>query len=74
MKICLYTPHLISNEVVSVFKIAPRIGVSPISGGADLTKTYQLKEGGPYKQDRRTIDFNSVIWEDELVLEEEIFG
>jgi hypothetical protein len=72
MKICLYTPHLPSNEIVSIFKITLRTGISPISGRVNLTKTYQLKEGGPYKQDRRTIDFNSIIWEDELVLEEEI--
>jgi len=71
MKICLYTPHLISNDIVSVFKIAPRIGVPPISGSVNLMKTYQLKEDGPYKQERRAIDFNSVIWEDELYLEEE---
>ena len=66
--------HLPSNEIVSIFKTLPGGGLSQLSGSVNLTKTYQLEEDGPHMKDRRAIDFDSVNWEDDLVLEEEIFG
>jgi hypothetical protein len=74
MKICLYRPHLTSNEIVSIFKTLPKADLSQLSDSVNLTKTYQLEEHGPHIKDRRAIDFNSVNWEDDLVLEEEIVG
>jgi hypothetical protein len=74
MKMCLYMPHLTTNEIVSIFKTFPGAGLSQLSGSVNLIKTYQLQEYGPHIKDRRAINFNSVNWEDDLVLEEEIVG
>ena len=74
MKICLYMPHLTSNEIVSIFETLPGADLSQLSGRVNLIKTYQLEEHGPHIKDRRAIDFNSINWEDVLVLEEEIVG
>jgi len=65
-------PHLTSNEIVSVFKTLPGAGLPQFSGSVNLTRTYQLEEHRPHIKDRRAIDFNSVNWEEDLVLEEEI--
>jgi hypothetical protein len=73
-KICLYMPHSTSNEIVSIFNTTPAVGLSRRSGGVNLSKTYQLEEHGPHRKDRRAINFNSVNWEDVLVLEEGIVG
>ena len=74
MKICLYMPHLTSNEIVTTFKTLPGGGLSQPSSTVNLTKTYQLEEQGPHIKDWKAIDFNSVNWEDDLVMEEEIVG
>ena len=74
MKICLCMPDLTSNEIVSIFKTLPGGGLSQLSSSVNLTKTYQLEDHGPHIKDRKAIDFNSVNWEDVLVLEEEIVG
>lgn len=61
-KLCLYMPHLHTPEISTVYMVERLSDVS-------LRRTYQCFEGGPYIQERRRVDFSSVHWEDEALLE-----